>query len=80
MGWNDRLPKDLNIPFAEEQDRRAYEEWHHYMLECQRLEEAEGAGLTSANLQLPLQDVVPLPTPEVARPAVPVKQTEPTTN
>jgi len=80
MGWNDRLPEDPNIPFAEEQDRQAYEEWHHYLLECQRLEKTEGAGLTSANLQLPLQDVVPAPVPDVTRPVVPIKQTEPTAN
>jgi hypothetical protein len=48
MGWNDRLPEDPYIPYADDADRQSYEEWHQYLLECQR---EEINGLTSANLQ-----------------------------
>ena len=47
MGWNDRLPEDPYIPYADDADRQSYEEWHQYLLECQR---EEINGLTSANL------------------------------
>lgn len=49
MGWNDRLPEDPYIPFESEEDRTAYEEWHHY-LECQLDEAERAAGLSSSNI------------------------------
>jgi hypothetical protein len=48
MGWNDRLPEDPQLPIEADEDRTAYEEWHHYLL-CQA--HAAACGLSSANIQ-----------------------------
>lgn len=46
MGWNDRLPEDPFIPFANEKDRDDYEAWNTYVEECH----AKETGLTSQNV------------------------------
>lgn len=70
MGWNDRIPEDPHILFAEEQDRQAYEEWHHFLLEQERIAAETGLGLTSANVTFPLPAQPAAPTEEQSR-AVP---------
>ena len=44
MGWNDRLPEDPYIPYANQDDQDAYDNWQMYLESC-RLE-----GLTSQNV------------------------------
>jgi hypothetical protein len=53
MGWNDRLLEDPYIPYANQDDRDAYDNWQMYLAECQQMQ------LSSQNV-----DPAALPAPE----------------
>lgn len=57
MVWNDRLLEDPYIPYANQDDRDAYDNWQMYLAECQQLQ------LSSQNI-----DPAALPAPETGLP------------
>lgn len=57
MGWNDRLLEDPYIPYANQDDRDAYDNWQMYLAECQQMQ------LSSQNV-----DPAALPAPETELP------------
>jgi hypothetical protein len=47
MGWNDRLLDEPYRPYESDEDRDAYDNWHHYLESCRQ---EELSGLSSQNI------------------------------